>query len=190
MTATAVPKFARSKESSAAKRRSFWACIGMQSAGDRASGELITMERSRDLIAGQITLDYFMRKAAQGWKLTAVEWVRGAEDAATDSHPMEVSVEPPEEIPFGLRISQDGLHLEENPLELTVLMLILEKIVKEKRVTEIANELNTDGFRTRGGRAWTATAVFDLLPRLIEAGPKLLKSSEWQHRRVSGSAPN
>ncbi|MBV9156466.1 MAG: recombinase family protein [Acidobacteriaceae bacterium] len=80
--------------------------------------------------------------------------------------------------------------MEENPLEITVLMLILEKIVKEKRVTEIAHDLNLEGFRTRAGKTWSATAVFDLLPRLIDAGPRLLKSAEWQQRRSSSPAPN
>lgn len=146
------------------------------------------MQRSRDLIAGQLTLDYFMRKAAEGWKLAAVEWVRELGDEVTDAEPFAGSVEP-EDIPYGLRISEDGLHLERNPLETTVLLLILEKIVKEKRVTEIASDLNMEGFTTRRGVAWSPTAVFDLLPRLIEAGPQLLKSSDWQERRAR-SAPN
>src|SRR5581483_10039293 len=109
------------------------------------------MERSRDLIAGQLTLDYFMRKAAEGWKLAAVEWVRDS-DTLADTGPLKTSTEP-EETPYGLRVSEDGPHLEQNPLEITVLKLILEKIVREKRVTEIANELNDEGFRTRRGGA-------------------------------------
>lgn len=149
----------------------------------------MAMQRSRDLIAGQLTLDYFMRKAAEGWKVAAIEWVREPAANVTGAEPFEVSVEP-EEIPYGLRISDDGGRLEQNPLETTVLMLILEKIVREKRITEIANELNIEGFKTRRGRAWSSTAVFDLLPRLIEAGPELLKSPEWQQRRPGQAAPN
>jgi hypothetical protein len=74
--------------------------------------------------------------------------------------------------------------LEPNPLERTVLLLILEKIIREKRVTEIASELNEEGMRTRRGSPWTPSAVFDLFPRLIEAGPSLLKSADWQQRRA------
>lgn len=145
------------------------------------------MQRTRDLISGEITLDYFIRKAAEGWKLAAIEWVR--EDSAQLGVPEPVHT-PADDVPFGLQISSNASQLEENPLEMTVLMLILEKIVKEKRITEIARELNTEGFRNRGGAAWSAPAVFDLLPRLIEAGPRLLKRAEWQRRRVAGSAPN
>ncbi len=145
-------------------------------------------QRSRDLIAGQITLDYFVRKAAEGWTLAAVEWVREIEEAAVKAEPLDISAQT-EEIPYGVQVSEDG-RLEQNPLEMTVLLLILEKIVKEKRVTEIANELNREGFKTRRSTPWSATAVFDLLPRLIEVGPKLLKTSGWPERRARQSAPN
>ena len=145
-------------------------------------------QRSRDLVAGQLTLDYFMRKAAEGWKLAAIEWVREVEQAEVLEAP-EVSAGV-EDLPYGLRLSPDGLQLETNPLERTVLLLILEKIVQEKRITQIANELNEKGFRTRAATAWTPSAVFELMPRLIEAGPALLKSSEWQQLRVHGTRPS
>jgi hypothetical protein len=146
-------------------------------------------QRSRDLIAGQLTLDYFMKKAAEGWTLAAVEWVREVPDTVSDRKPVEVSVLS-ENIPYGLRISEDGMNLERNPLEMTVLLLILEEIVKEKRITEIAADLNVHGLKTRKGSPWSASAVFELLPRLIEMGPALLKSPEWLERRPSVSAPN
>jgi hypothetical protein len=69
-------------------------------------------------------------------------------------------------------------------------MLILEQIVKEKRISEIANQLNLAGYRTREGTPWGPTAVFNLLPRLIEAGPSLLKSAAWRERRASNVKPN
>lgn len=140
------------------------------------------MQRSRDVIAGQLTLDYFMQKAAEGWKLAAVEWVRELPDTTSERMPLEVSFRP-EEIPYGLRIADDGINLEKNPLETMVLLLILEEIVKEKRITEIAADLNVHGLKTRSGSAWSAPAVFELLPRLIEIGPALLKSPEWLARR-------
>lgn len=142
------------------------------------------MQRSRDLIGGPLSLDYFMRRAADGWTLAAVEWVRevDAADTATEVPLVETNIEP-EEIPYGLRIGEDGLHLEPNPVENTVLLLILEKIVMEKRLSQIADDLNSRGFRTRKGTRWSSPAIFDLLPRLIEAGPKLLKSDDWRERR-------
>jgi hypothetical protein len=146
------------------------------------------LERSRDLIAGQLTLDYFMQKAAEGWTLSAVEWVRELPDSESESKPVQVSVRP-EEIPYGLRMAEDGMNLERNPLEMTVLLLILDEIVKEKRITEIAADLNVNGYRTRRGSSWSPSAVFELLPRLIEIGPTLLKSPEWQQRR-SPPAPS
>ena len=145
-------------------------------------------QRSRDLVSGQLTLDYFIRKAAEGWTLAAVEWVREVDDApAVKSFEVSLSGE---DTPYGVRVSADGMQLEPNPLERTVLMLILDKIVREKRITQIAAELNLEGFRTRQGTAWSPSAVFDLLPRLIEAGPQLLKSPDWQELREKRPAPN
>jgi hypothetical protein len=146
-------------------------------------------QRSRDVIAGQLTLDYFMQKSAEGWKLAAVEWVREISDSAGVAAPLEVAFQP-EETPYGLRIAEDGMNLERNPLELTVMLLMLEEIVKEKRITEIAADLNVRGFKTRSGSAWSASAVFELLPRLIEMGPALLKSPEWRDLRAGSGAPN
>jgi hypothetical protein len=149
---------------------------------------LSVIQRSRDLVPGQLTLDYFIRKAAEGWSIAAVEWVREVDDTAA-AKPLEVSVLH-DEIPYGLRLASDGMHLEPNPLERTALLLILDKIVQEKRITQIAAELNTEGFRTREGIPWSASAVFDLLPRLIEAGPQLLKSSDWQQLREKRPVAN
>ena len=59
----------------------------------------------------------------------------------------------------------------------------MESIVVEKGVTQIAAELNDRGFTTRGGKPWTSTAVFNLLPRLIETAPDILKRADWQARR-------
>lgn len=142
------------------------------------------MQRHRDLISGEVTLDYFMRKMAEGWSVAAVEWVREASDRATADRPFEVAVHG-EEPPYGVQVASDGLHLEQNPLERTVLLMILEKIVREKRITEIAVDLNAAGLKTRRGRDWTPSAVFDLLPRLVELGPKLLESQEWRERRAA-----
>ena len=141
-------------------------------------------QRTRDLVVGPLSLDYFMRRSADGWTLAAVEWVRevGISEAAADIPPIRINVQP-EEIPYGLRIADDGFHLEENPVEKAALLLILEKIVMEKRLSQIAEDLNRQGLRTRRGAAWSSSTIFDLLPRLIEIGPKLLNSSDWRQRR-------
>ena len=141
-------------------------------------------QRSRDVIPGQLTIDYFIRKAAAGWTLAAVEWVREVEDEA-HVPPVETPLSG-DDVPYGLRLSEEGAHLESHPVERTVLLLILEKIVREKAITQIANELNNEGFRTRRNAAWTPAAVFDLLPRLIDVSPSLLKSRDWQELRSQG----
>lgn len=147
------------------------------------------VQRHRDLIGGEVTLDYFMRKVAEGWSLAAIEWVRETHDQPAASGHFEVAIHG-EELPYGLQIASDGVHLEQNPLEKTVLLMILEKIVREKRITEIAFDLNAAGLKTRRGAEWTPTDVFDLLPRLVEMGPKLLSSQEWQQRRQAAVQPN
>jgi hypothetical protein len=146
------------------------------------------IQRNRDLISGQVTLDYFTRKMAEGWSLAAIEWVREARDQPETVEPFQVAIDG-EDLPYGVQLSADGLHLEQNPLEKTVLLMILDKIVREKRIPEIATDLNTAGLKTRRGTTWTAPAVFDLLPRLIEIGPRLLSSREWLERRSAAVHP-
>src|SRR5579884_1285288 len=139
-------------------------------------------ETIRDVVTGELTLDYFMKRSAEGWKLASVEWTRESEKAQAVSALPHV-LTGWADVPYGLQVAQDGVHLEENSLETTVLLLILEQIVKEKRIHEIARQLNMQGYSTRDGRSWSASDVFNMLPRLIEAGPNLLKSAVWQQRR-------
>ena len=146
-------------------------------------------QRIRDTITGELTLDYLVQRSAAGWKIASIEWVREAPAETTVSLPTPETATT-EPLPYGLQIAKDGQYLEENPLEATVLMLILEQIVKEKRISEIAVELNHAGHRTREGALWSPTAVFNLLPRLIEAGPSILKSRGWTERRAEGAKPN
>ncbi|HZQ55696.1 MAG TPA: recombinase family protein [Bryobacteraceae bacterium] len=139
-------------------------------------------ETIRDVVTGELTLDYFMKRSAEGWKLASVEWTRESEKAQPATALPQVLTNWAD-LPYGLQVARDGVHLEENPLETAVLLLILEQIVKEKRIHEIAWQLNMQGYSTRHGRAWSASDVFEMLPRLIEAGPTLLKSAVWQQRR-------
>lgn len=120
--------------------------------------------------------EYWERHASEGWKLAAIEWKRetdGGEPRQSEAF----------QVPYGLRISGDCLRLEEDPGEREVLILMLEAIVQDHRLAQVAEELNGRGFRTREGKRWGPGGVFDLLPRLIEAGPGLLSSSEWADRR-------
>jgi hypothetical protein len=143
-------------------------------------------ESVRDVITGELTLDYLLKRSADGWKCVSIEWSReAAAGAALESTKVlsEATV-----LPYGVRMAGTGV-LEENPLEMTVLLVILEQIIREKRITEIARELNQQGYSTREGMPWGPAEVFNLLPRLIETGPSLLKSTAWQQRRSAPIRP-
>jgi hypothetical protein len=135
----------------------------------------------RDVITSEVTLEHLARRFAEGWKIASIEWFREA-DAPVSPGESTRLLNDHAALPYGLQISGAGL-VQENPLEATVLLLILEQIIREKRIQEIASELNQQGFSNREGMPWSASDVFDLLPRLIEAGPSLLKSAAWQQRR-------
>ncbi|HWF48785.1 MAG TPA: hypothetical protein VG168_17390 [Bryobacteraceae bacterium] len=137
----------------------------------------------RDVVTGELSLEYFAKRFAEGWKVFSIEWFRESGEAAVPTESASL-LDERETIPYGLRITEDGA-VQENPLEATVLLLILDQIVREKRIQEIATELNLQGYSTRDGMPWGPTDVFNLMPRLIEAGPSLLKSVAWQQRRPS-----
>ena len=122
------------------------------------------MERIRDA-----SFELIERRVREGWKLAAVEWVR------------EIEGQEParQEIPYGLRVSEDCRYLEEDPEERRAMLLMMELVVQDVRISDIAHQLNERGFRTRGGAAWTPPDVFQLLPRLIEAGQKTFATDEW-----------
>jgi hypothetical protein len=131
------------------------------------------LERVRDFVATPPTGNYFDTKLADGWRLVAIEWERGA---ATSGPPVE-------DIPFGLRVASDCRRLEENPEEVQILLMMLEVLVQDGPLSTAAQRINDRGYRTRSGEMWTRTALFYLLPRLIEVGPRLSTSEEWVERR-------
>lgn len=88
-----------------------------------------------------------------------------------------------QEIPYGLRISQDCRYLEENPGEMAVLLAMMEGIVADKRLSAIAQDLNSRGYSTRDGEPWNQVSVFHMLPRLIDMGPTMFAQEEWRERR-------
>jgi len=132
------------------------------------------IERVRDFPVAAPDAGYFEKRAAEGWRLLAIEWERGAAPAAADAG---------EEVPFGLRVARDCRHLEPDPDEIEVLMLIKEVILQDGPLSRAAQLINERGFRTREGRRWSAVALFELLPRLIDMGPRLNTSADWVERR-------
>ena len=88
-----------------------------------------------------------------------------------------------EDIPYGLRISDDCQRLEADPRERLVLTQMMEMLVQDFSFSIIASGLNEKGLRTRDGKTWDQVSVFKMLPRLIEIGPTLFPTAEWQTRR-------
>ena len=131
------------------------------------------LERVRDFVTAAPTAEYFREKLGEGWRLVAVEWERGAAPSGP----------PVEDIPFGLRVASDCRRLEENPDEIQVLLLLLEVLVQDGTLSTAAQRINDRGYLTRDNEPWTRTALFYLLPRLIEVGPRLCTSEEWVQRR-------
>ena len=135
------------------------------------------VERVRQDVSGLFGPDDLRRQSEQGWKLVAVEWERELPEAVP-----EPSV--PGEVPFGLQVAtQPPPRLEENPAEREVLFLMMELTIQDGPYSSIADELNRRGHRTRQGLKWTPVSVFQMLPRLIEVGPKIFATEEWQQRR-------
>ncbi len=132
-------------------------------------------EHVHERISEPLSADYVERRKADGWSLVGVVWERQTSAAREP--------EPEVEVPFGLKVADDCRHLTEDPGEKEALLLMLEMIVQDRRVTDVALELNRRGYKTRDGRSWSPTVVFDLMPRLIEEGAREFSSEEWALRR-------
>ena len=58
-------------------------------------------------------------------------------------------------------------------------MLMMELLGQDFSYSAIVSDLNEKGFRTRSGKPWSRVAVFNMMPRLIEVGPRIFHSQEW-----------
>jgi hypothetical protein len=135
------------------------------------------VERIREVVTGSVDLEYVRQKTEAGWKLVAMEWRR---ELPGDELEQAVIVE---EIPYGLRVAGDCSRLEEDPDEREVLVQMMELIVQDYSITLVASELNKRRLRTRSASMWTPVSVFNKLPLLIEVGPQIFSSEEWERRR-------
>ena len=135
------------------------------------------VERIRQVLSSPFGPDELKIQTEQGWRIVAIEWEREVSQAELEA------VKPGEEPPFGLQVSKDSDQLEVNPTEREALFTMMELTVEEGPYSRIADELNRRGFRTRQGRSWTPVSVFQMLPRLIEVGPRIFSTQEWQERR-------
>jgi hypothetical protein len=135
-------------------------------------------ERIRDVISGPFSPDILAQRAATGWQMVSIEWRRELPDGEA---PTEGAYG--EEIPYGLRISEDCLRLEVEPTENQAMMLMMELLGQDFSYSSIVSDLNEKGFRMRDGKPWTRVAVFNMMPRLIEAGPRMFSSEDWKRLR-------
>jgi hypothetical protein len=139
-------------------------------------------ERIREAISGPFSPEMIRQRAAAGWQMVSIEWRRELPDSEA----------PPEgrfaeDIPYGLRISDDCQRLEVDPGENRVLLMMMDLLAQDFSYSSIVSDLNEKGFRTREGRPWSRVAVFNMMPRLIEVGPRLFSSEEWEKRRLKFS---
>ncbi|MGB6827262.1 MAG: recombinase family protein [Terracidiphilus sp.] len=135
-------------------------------------------ERMRDVVSEPFSPHVIRQRTTAGWQMVAIEWKRELPDAEA---PTEREFE--EDVPYGLRVSDDCRRLEPDPQEHQVLMLIMDLLVEDFSYAEIVARLNEKGFRMRNGQPWSRVAVFRMIPRLIEVGPNFFSSGEWAERR-------
>jgi len=135
-------------------------------------------ERMRDVISGPFSDDILRQRTAAGWQLVSLEWRRELPDSE-----LPTAGAFHEDIPFGLRISDDCKRLEVEPQENQALLQMMEMLVQDFSFSSIASDLNEKGFRTRDGHRWNPVAIFNMIPRLIEVGPRLFSTDEWEKRR-------
>jgi recombinase len=141
-------------------------------------------ERIRQSASDKLSWDTIQKFQREGWKLVALEWERNVPDDEKVSE-QEASSQPP---PFGLRVVPDSATLVEDRSESEILVTMMELIIQDGPYSGIADELNRRGYRTREGSPWSPVSVFEMLPRLIDAGPRILSSENW-HRRRQDSQP-
>jgi hypothetical protein len=133
--------------------------------------------RFRETLAGPLTPALIEERAAEGWRAEKVDWVR---EGAPPEAPPSYSVQPP----YGLNLPRSGDQLQENEREVEVMYVILEGLVQDSSLSQIAHDLAKRGHTTRSGFKWTPGEVFDLLPRIIEYSPRLFASPAWHERRA------
>lgn len=131
-------------------------------------------ERVRQVLTGPLQEADLKQNTEKGWKAVAIEWEREVETS-------EEAL--PGNVPFGLKLSGEACQLVDDPDEREVLFQLMELMVEEGSYARIAEEINRRGYRTRDGSRWTPISVFEMLPRLIEVGPHVFRSADWEKRR-------
>ncbi len=134
-------------------------------------------ERMRDVIHGPLEPGLLEQRKQAGWQPVSIEWKRELPGRAPEGW-LDT-----EDVPYGLRVSDDCTRLEINPEENQVLLQMMELLVQDFSFSSVASDLNEKGYRTREGKLWGPVSVFNMLPRLIEVGPRFFSTEEWERRR-------
>jgi len=138
-------------------------------------------EHIREAVKSTPSGEYWKERAEAGWHLVAVEWERETRTGEGEAGRRF-------EVPYGLKVAADCMHLEENEPEMQVLLSMMELVVKDVSLSRMADELNQRGCRTRQGLQWSPVEVFNMLPRLVEVGPWIFSAEEWLVRRKAVGA--
>jgi len=140
-------------------------------------------ERTHETVDGLPSLELLTERVQAGWKLVGLEWEREAPGEGAETREPGAPRSWTEEIPYGLRVSDDCARLVEAPAELEIITIALDMIVEDCPLSRVAEELNLRGYRMRDGNPWGPGALFKLLPRMIQVGPQLFSSERWTARR-------
>ena len=135
--------------------------------------------RIHDRIASGAGEDVIQRRIKDGWRMVAIEWERDVPGEAPDE-PVEL-----QPVPFGFCVAEDCRHLQAHPVEFEILSLVMELIVRERPLPAIAESLNEKNYKTRDGKAWTPSRVFELMPFIVDSGPRIIAKPNWPQRRVA-----
>lgn len=137
----------------------------------------MTQERMREVLTEPLTAEHMARRSSEGWIPVAVEWQREAGASTTEAKGPRIQV------PYGLEVAEGGGYLQESGVEMAVLRRILSQIVDDRPLSEIAERLSELGSAQRNKEPWTQSALFELLPRVIEVAPSIYASAAWQEER-------
>ncbi len=94
------------------------------------------LQHMREILSGPLTGNYLESKTNEGWKAVAVIWEREVPD---DAPPLADIAQP---VPYGLKIAEDCVALEQDMQEREALLAMLEMIIQDKPLSQIAEELN------------------------------------------------
>jgi len=107
-------------------------------------------ERIRDVISGPFNPSILQERTAAGWQVVSIDWRR---ELPPNEAPTQGAFH--DEIPYGLRISDDCTRLEVDLRENQILIQMMDLLVQDFPFSNIASDLNEKGFRIREGKMWS-----------------------------------